>query len=350
MLHDDETRIGALDTSERPGPDDFFSFDDPAEAVPPVRVGRRSKPADDLTPAPPGPDGEGSASRRPSRGRRPGASTPPPGGGEPRDVRQGVITGAVFGAVALVMFSLGAAVAVVLVAAVVGVCAAELFHALRRGGYQPATLLGLVACVSMVGAAYWKGELALPLVLGLTVVFTLLSYLVGVVQVAPTMNLAVTVFGVAYVGLLGSFAALILAFPNGIGVLIGVVLVVAANDAGALLAGRKFGQRLLSPDISPGKTVEGVVGGGLAGIAVSWLLLGIIGIHPWAGGSALALGLVVAVAAPLGDLCESMIKRDLGVKDMGTVLPGHGGLLDRFDSLLFVLPCAYYLCRILEVF
>lgn len=251
---------------------------------------------------------------------------------------------------ALVMFSLGAAWAVVLVAAVVGVCAAELFHALRRSGYQPATLLGLVACVSMVGAAYWKGELALPLVLGLTVVFTLLSYLVGVVQVAPTMNLAVTVFGVAYVGLLGSFAALILAFPNGTGVLIGVVLVVAANDAGALLAGQKFGSRPLSPDISPGKTVEGVVGGGLAGIAVSWLVLGIIGLHPWSGGSAVALGLVVAVAAPLGDLCESMIKRDLGVKDMGTVLPGHGGLLDRFDSLLFVLPAAYYLSRILEVF
>ncbi len=102
--------------------------------------------------------------------------------------------------------------------------------------------------------------------------------------------------------------------------------------------------------MSPGKTVEGAVGGGLAAVVASWLVLGVIGIFPWGTGSAIALGLVVAVAAPLGDLCESMLKRDLGVKDMGTLLPGHGGLLDRFDALLFALPAVYYLCRLLEIF
>ncbi|HEV2810014.1 MAG TPA: phosphatidate cytidylyltransferase [Acidimicrobiales bacterium] len=343
MLHDDQTRIGALDTSDRPGPDDFFSFDETEEpAPPPVRVGRqspRSAPSADL----------GGPSRRALRSDDP--SVPPEEGhGGDRDVRQSVIAGVAFAVVALAVFALGSAPAAVLVAGVVAVCAAELFDSLRRAGYQPAVLLGLVASVSLVGAAYWKGDVALPLVIGLTVVFTLLWYLLGVTRAAPTMNLAVTIFGVAYVGLLGSFAALILAFPYGIGVLIGVELVVAVNDAGALFAGRRFGRRLLAPDISPGKTVEGVIGGGVAGIAVAWLVLGVIGLFPWDTGSAFALGLVVAVVAPLGDLCESMIKRDLGVKDMGNVLPGHGGLLDRFDALLFVLPAAYYLCRLLEVF
>jgi phosphatidate cytidylyltransferase len=84
-------------------------------------------------------------------------------------------------------------------------------------------------------------------------------------------------------------------------------------------------------------------------VAVSVVVLGLIGLAPWDSGSALALGLVVAVVAPIGDLCESMIKRDLGVKDMGSVLPGHGGLLDRFDAMLFALPAAYYLCRVLDL-
>jgi phosphatidate cytidylyltransferase len=229
---------------------------------------------------------------------------------------------------------------------------AEMFQALRTRGYQPATLLGLVASGALVTAAYWKGETAIPLVLGLSVVFSLLWYLIGVTRQAPTMNVAVTVFGIAYVGLLGSFAALILTFPDdhGIGVLLGVVLAVAANDIGAFFVGRQAGRSPLAPDISPNKTWEGLIGGAVASVAVSWVVLGVIGIHPWDGGSALALGLVVAVVAPLGDLCESMLKRDLGVKDMGSVLPGHGGLLDRFDGLLFALPAAYYLCRLLDVF
>jgi phosphatidate cytidylyltransferase len=347
MLHDEETRVGALDSSERPGPDDFFSFDDDPEPAPaPIQVGRQRT----ARPAPPGEPIAAPAPRR-LRSREPAGSTAvsgPPASG--RDMGRSLLTAAAFAGVALVVFALGKAPAVVLIAVVVTVCAAELFGSLRRAGYQPATLLGLVASAGIVGAAYWKGEVALPLVLGLTVIFSLLWFLVGVSRVAPTMNVAVSVFGVAYVGLLGSFAALILAFPNGVGVLIGTILAVAVNDAGALLAGSRLGKRPLAPDISPGKTVEGVVGGALAGIVVSWLVLGIIGVAPWESGTALLLGVVVAIMAPLGDLSESMIKRDLGVKDMGSVLPGHGGLLDRFDALLFALPAVYYLCRLLEIF
>jgi phosphatidate cytidylyltransferase len=168
------------------------------------------------------------------------------------------------------------------------------------------------------------------------------------------MNAAVTVFGVVYVGLLGAYASLILRVPDGRGdgrgIFIGVVVAVVANDVGALVIGRQAGRAPLAPTISPNKTIEGTIGGGLVGVVVSFIVLGFIGIEPWDSGSAIALGLVVAVAAPLGDLCESMIKRDLGIKDMGTVLPGHGGLLDRFDALLFCLPATFYLCRLLDIF
>jgi phosphatidate cytidylyltransferase len=190
--------------------------------------------------------------------------------------------------------------------------------------------------------------------MALACIFSLLWFLVGVTRTAPTMNAAVTVFGIVYIGLLGSYAALILRVPDGHGdgrgIFIGVVLAVVANDVGALLIGRQAGRAPLAPTISPNKTWEGTLGGALVTVIVSFVVLGFVGIEPWDNGSAIALGLVVALAAPLGDLCESMMKRDLGLKDMGTVLPGHGGLLDRFDALLFCLPATYYLCRLLDIF
>ncbi|MEA3019313.1 MAG: phosphatidate cytidylyltransferase, partial [Actinomycetota bacterium] len=321
MRHDDSTRVGALDDRDRPAPDDFF-FDAPAarEEPPVIRTGVRTTP------------------------------TPPATSGGDRDMTTAVAIGAGLAVLFLLLMRVGPGAAMLLVGAVLVLAAAELFGALQRGGYQPATLLGLVGVGALSGAAYWKGEAALPLVAGLAIVFSLLWFLVGVTRTAPTMNAGITVFGIMYVGLLGSFAALILRLPNGQGILLGVVIAVVANDVGALVVGRQAGRAPLAPSVSPNKTIEGTVGGSLASILVSFLVLGIIKIHPWDAGSALALGVVIAIAAPLGDLCESMIKRDLGVKDMGAVLPGHGGLLDRFDALLFCLPAVYYLCRVLKIF
>ncbi len=145
-------------------------------------------------------------------------------------------------------------------------------------------------------------------------------------------------------------AALLLAGLTGVGAFIGVVLAVVANDVGALAVGSKIGRHPLAPAISPRKTWEGLAGGAVASVVVSVVVLGMIGLAPWDAGSALALGLVVAVVAPIGDLCESMIKRDIGVKDMGTLLPGHGGILDRIDALLFVVPATYYVVRYLKFF
>jgi phosphatidate cytidylyltransferase len=143
----------------------------------------------------------------------------------------------------------------------------------------------------------------------------------------------------------------------GIGMILAAVLGTVAHDIGALLVGRSAGKTKLTT-VSPGKTREGLIGGMLTSIIVVVVAVGMFKIAPfgevpsdrngpWNGGMAQAawLGLAIAVTAPLGDLVESLIKRDLGVKDMSNILKGHGGVLDRFDALLFTLPATYYMAR-----
>jgi phosphatidate cytidylyltransferase len=329
LAHDDESQIGALDTRERPGPSDFFAFEEEGPAFEPPTV-------DEVPPR----------QVRPPRPRR--APARPTGGG--RNMQSAVVTGLGLFVAMLILFKIGPAAAMILVTGVLVLAAAELFGVLQAAGYQPATLLGLIATGALVLGAYWKGEAAFAPILGLTVIATLLWFL-WVHRGDATMNAGVTLLGILQVGFLGSFAALMLTFGNraGLTILLGTVLATAANDVGALLVGQQVGRAPVAPEVSPNKTVEGLVGGGIASVIVSVLVLGIIGVEPWSTGSAVALGLVVAVAAPLGDLCESMLKRDLGIKDMGSVLPGHGGLLDRFDGLLFALPAVYALVRVLDI-
>ena len=231
---------------------------------------------------------------------------------------------------------------------------------MRRVGYHPATLLGLATTVGLSVAVYWKGIAAYPVALFLAVVFALLWFLVPVGSGRPIPNLGVTFLGIAYISVLGSFAALMLASDSivtnvvtgaaefrshGTGLLFAAILATVSYDIGAYIVGRTMGRTPFSAH-SPNKTLEGVVGGSLICIAVSVLVVGVIGIAPWGEspggfGDTIILGVVAAVAATLGDLCESMLKRDAGVKDMGTMLPGHGGILDRFDGLLFVMPAVW---------
>jgi len=169
-----------------------------------------------------------------------------------------------------------------------------------------------------------------------------------VVHTRPMVNVSVTIGGFMYTGGLGAFAGLLLTSANGVGLVLGVAIPVIAYDVVGYFVGSQFGKSRLAPAISPNKTVEGLIGGMTGAIIVAVLI--VKQIHPWGDlGHALALGLTVAVMAPLGDLAESMLKRDLGIKDFGTILPGHGGVLDRFDALLFCLPAVYFLARALKV-
>ncbi|HZK05037.1 MAG TPA: phosphatidate cytidylyltransferase [Actinomycetaceae bacterium] len=148
------------------------------------------------------------------------------------------------------------------------------------------------------------------------------------------------VFAAAYVPFLASFAVLILRHENhGALLTVTFILMVVGNDTGGYIAGVLFGKHKLAPTISPGKTWEGLVGSLILSLAVAFVMLVVvIGAH-WT--AAVVLGVLTVITATTGDLSESLIKRDLGLKDFGSVLPGHGGILDRLDSMLVTAPACY---------
>ena len=269
-----------------------------------------------------------------------------------RNMPKALATGLALGAIFLAVCAIGATVTLIFSTVLLVFAGSEFFLAARRAGYQPATLLGMTAIAALNLGAYWRFESAIPLILALTVTFTLLWYLTGVDRNMPIANTSITLFGVGYIGLLGCFIGLMLNDENGVGMLLAAVLITVGYDTGGLLVGRLIGRTPLS-SVSPNKTMEGLLGGMAISFLTGVIVVGQItpfGQDPGDLGTAFVLGLVGALAAPLGDLSESMLKRDLGIKDMGSVLPGHCGFLDRFDALLFVLPVTYFTARLLNLF
>ncbi len=317
----------------------------PAPVVPTQKAAARLTP-----PRPPQPRAARSPRTSRSGSRTGNISTAGTGG---RDMRVAVGSGFLLGLVALACFAAGNLAAMVIVSIVVLLSAAEAFAAFRRAQYHPATLLGLVAVLSLMVEAYNKGVAALPLVVVLLVAGTFTWYLVRVEPEAePVAGMVSTLFVFAWVGGFGSFAALLLnpnLFPNrhGVAFMLAAIVTTVASDVAALLVGSAFGKHPLAPAISPNKTWEGLIGGALAAVLVAVVVVHFI--HPWTVSKSLIFGVVVAVVAPLGDLSQSMMKRHLGLKDMGRLLPGHGGILDRVDGLLFVVPATYFVVKALHL-
>jgi phosphatidate cytidylyltransferase len=296
------------------------------------------------------------AAHRARRAQRSGSDKVPapaaPDGGRPSTARNALVataTGAALGLVALLCFLGGPAPTDGLVAVGSTFAAGEFFGALQRGGYRPATIIGILAVPASVLAAYNAGPSGIAVVVALTFIATGVWFLREGASREPIVDGAVTIFVVCWVGVLAGFASLLLApashpFGHGIALIFGVIACTVGHDIGSYAVGSKFGRRKIAPRISPGKTIEGLIGGTVVDLVVAGLI--VARVHPLGLGIALGLGGVVAVVAPIGDLIESSVKRDLGVKDMGTVLPAHGGVFDRIDAMLVVMPVAYLLFRI----
>jgi phosphatidate cytidylyltransferase len=250
--------------------------------------------------------------------------------------------------VSLLALAYGRTTTLVLAALIVGLSALELANGLRLRGHHPATLIALLGSVGLVFAAKRDGTAAYPVFFALTVVFSLLWFLWKVTPGRPVRGVASTVLTFGYVGVLGGFAGLLLQSPDGVGLLLGTAICTVAYDVIGYFFGSQFGRSRIAPDVSPNKTVEGTLVGWTAAVVLGYLVVGQI--SPWTHKSGLALGFLLGTGSILGDLCESMIKRDLDLKDFGSFLPGHGGVLDRFDGLLFCLPITYYLALHLKLF
>lgn len=219
----------------------------------------------------------------------------------------------------------------------------EFYATVRTAGYRPLALFGLLGVVLMGVGAQSVGPLAIGGWAAATTVAIILFF-----SLTPRRrvlaNTSLTVLGMTWGGML-AFAILISRGPHPVAHIFFVVLVVAASDVGAYFIGRAFGRRPLAPHVSPNKTVEGVVGGLVLALVVAAVLAVFPAWEEIGVSRALVTAGLIGILAPVGDLAESMVKRNLGVKDMGSVLPGHGGMLDRIDGFLFAVPAVYMLFR-----
>jgi phosphatidate cytidylyltransferase len=268
------------------------------------------------------------------------------------NVSRATATGILLAIVVFGIFLAGPLPLTVLILVALAFASAEAFAGFRSVGAHPATILGIVAVLTLGVAVYNKGLVVVGAVTVLLIIFGFIWYMNAEQKIDVLDGLGATIFVYVWVGVLGSYGILMLSphtYPNrnGMAFLFGAVALTICNDVGALFVGRWFGNRPLSPTLSPNKTIAGTVGGTVVTLIGGVILLPLV--SPWTVTHGLEAAVAIAIVVPLGDLFESMVKRTLGMKDFGRILPGHGGLLDRVDGLLFALPTMYYLLHVLKL-
>lgn len=286
--------------------------------------------------------GRGSGARgNAGRGNAGRGNAEQPEGGKRRssDLLARVLVAVPAAVLAIVFVDLGGIAWALLMAGATCACMYELYRMLDR--WKPIALVGFVVGIGMCLAAHFGAERD---VLGIGVAALPLVF-VGVLlrgqSTGATTTIASTLLGVFWLGFAFAHATLLRELPHGNGILIDVMLGTFLGDTGAYLGGRLFGRHPLAPAISPNKTVEGL-GFGVIVTIVAVVCAGLY--QPWLPhGTALALGVAIAVLGPLGDLFESLVKRDAGTKDAGTMFGAHGGALDRLDAVSFTVVAAYYI-------
>jgi phosphatidate cytidylyltransferase len=240
--------------------------------------------------------------------------------------------------VAIVFVDLGGTAWALFMLAIVLVCLHELYGLLAR--WRPAPVVGFASAAAMILAARFGTQRD---VLEIAVASLPVAFLIVAARGQSgmaTVSIAGTLLGVWWLGVAFAHAVLLRRLPNGGGVMIDILVGTFLADTAAYVGGRLFGRRPLAPSISPNKTVEGLFCGMLiavlsvfiAGLSQAWLTRG----------NALLLGVTIAVLGPIGDLFESVVKRDAGSKDAGRLFGAHGGALDRLDAVIFTVVAGYY--------
>ncbi|HZA03798.1 MAG TPA: phosphatidate cytidylyltransferase [Propionibacteriaceae bacterium] len=242
---------------------------------------------------------------------------------------------------------------VVLLAAALALASIELYNALRKQEMTAAIVPIVGGCVAIPIGSYLAGLERTTLQFSTTSVLLASLALTVLAALAWRMpggakgyvkDAAASLLIVGYVPMLGSFAALMLAEERGAARLVTFILVVAMNDTGGLIAGVLFGKHPMATMISPKKSWEGFAGSMILGVAAGTLMaMFVLDVPFWVG---IIIGVCLVVVATGGDLIESMVKRDIGIKDMSSFLPGHGGVMDRLDSLLVAAPVAWLIMYI----
>ena len=215
----------------------------------------------------------------------------------------------------------------------------EIAHAYRKGGIElPGYVLMIAATVLLV--ATWNGETeGLAVSAGLTIPILMFTLLL-ISQKDFIKRSTSAVFITFYLAVLGGFILLLANHPDGALRILALVVLIACNDTFAYIVGVLLGKHKLAPSISPKKSWEGLIGGAIASIVGGSLIFHYLFEVNWIVGA--AIGVMTVITATCGDLIESAIKRDLAIKDMSNLLPGHGGIMDRLDSALFTAPAVWF--------
>lgn len=255
-------------------------------------------------------------------------------------------SGAVYAITILACLFAGSIPTAAIVTAMAWLCCSEFFHIARIGGRMPNEVMGLTAAIAFPLVPLLHVDSALLVVSFLLLVSCACWYVAT--PRANVSDVAITVFGPVYTALLFSCVVMLRCSDPGFegGLLtFGVMGSVWVNDAAAYFVGSRFGRHRLAPKISPNKSMEGLWGG-LVGCVVIWLAIAALHVRGIGFPLAILCGVLVGAFSVVGDLFESRLKRGVGVKDSGSIMPGHGGLLDRSDSMLFGCTVAYVLLHL----
>ena len=251
----------------------------------------------------------------------------------------------------IVVVSIGGWVFNITIATILGIAAWEYWRIFHRGGYHPSRLLLIFSAVfiSLFRSLFSFQYSDIVLSIIVLAAMTDQIYRFNEEDQTPAINFAITVCGAMYIGWMGSYMVSIRSLENGNWLFLLVLPIVWIADGGAYLVGRNIGKHKFAPQISPNKTWEGYIGGVIFGTVGGGLLTCLWGtqVELFSPLYGMLIGVILSVLSPLGDLGESMIKRQFGVKDSGKLLPGHGGILDRIDSWLWASFIGYYLLLIL---